>query len=260
MSIKLEEGKFYKTRSGLKVECIKELPAGKFGYTHICVSYEDDGWAAIDYQPNGRYFEDGTDENDIVSEWTEAEMTYYTKKPLAIQAIQYAGDNWGDVIKQFPDIPFAIYKDPHKIVINTLEGEMKVSVWDYIIRGVKGEYYPCKPDIFEMTYDKGTGNGKSLHNTDVNGATKNVKDIQFFGDGNIFKLIAKASSEDEGWMKSTKAMETGNGCVVQVTTQQRNPDGSYSVAEALTFVPDARIIKGKKENTQYVLCTKSRIT
>jgi len=79
--------------------------------------------------------------------------------------------------------------------------------------------------------------GKSLGNTDANGATKNVKDIVFWGDGDTFKLISKASSEEEGWMKSTKAMSTGNGCVVQVTTQQ-----SGNVAEALTFVPDVEII------------------
>lgn len=82
---------------------------------------------------------------------------------------------------------------------------------------------------------------KSLHNTDVNEAKKNVKDMVVFGNGNIFKLISKASSEEEGWMKSTKAMDTGNGCVVQVTTQQRNPDGSYAIAEALTFVPGVYI-------------------
>lgn len=82
---------------------------------------------------------------------------------------------------------------------------------------------------------------KSLHNTDVNGAKKNVKDIKVWGDGDLFKLMSKASSEEEGWMKSTKAMQTPEGCVVQVTTQQRNPDGSYSVAEALTFVPDVSL-------------------
>lgn len=38
--------------------------------------------------------------------------------------------------------------------INTLEGTMSVNIGDYIIKGVKGEFYPCKPDIFEMTYDK----------------------------------------------------------------------------------------------------------
>lgn len=86
---------------------------------------------------------------------------------------------------------------------------------------------------------------KSLHNTTANGAKKNVKDIQFWGDGDTFKLISKASSEAEGWMKSTKAMQAGQNVVVQVTTQQRNPDGSYSVAEALTTVPNAIIVEEK---------------
>ena len=82
---------------------------------------------------------------------------------------------------------------------------------------------------------------KSLHNTCANGATKNVKDIVFWGDGDTFKLISKASSEAEGWMKSTKAMQCGSDVVVQVTTQQRNPDGSYSIAEALTTVSNKKI-------------------
>jgi len=83
---------------------------------------------------------------------------------------------------------------------------------------------------------------KSLGNTDVNGAHKNVPDIVVFGDGDMFKLLSKASSENEGWMKSTKAMEIEDvGCVVQVTTQQKNIDGSYSVAEAVTFVPGVKI-------------------
>ena len=82
---------------------------------------------------------------------------------------------------------------------------------------------------------------KSLHNTCANGATKNVKDIVFWGDGDTFKLISKASSEAEGWMKSTKAMQCGTDVVIQVTTQQRNPDGSYSIAEALTTVKNKKI-------------------
>jgi hypothetical protein len=60
--------------------------------------------------------------------------------------------------------------------------------------------------------------------------------------------MAKASSKSQGWMKSTKAMYTGNGCVVQVTTQQRNSDGTYSLAEAITFVPDARILTDNDGN------------
>ena len=83
---------------------------------------------------------------------------------------------------------------------------------------------------------------KTLGNTDVNGAHKNVPDIQVFGNGDMFRLLCKASSQAEGWMKSTKAMEIPEvGCVVQVTTQQRNPDGSYAVAEALTFVPGVEV-------------------
>jgi len=82
---------------------------------------------------------------------------------------------------------------------------------------------------------------KTLHNSTVSQAKENVKDIKVVGNGDMFRLLCKASSDNEGWMKSTKAMETERGCVVQVTTQQRNPDGSYSVAEALTFVPGVRI-------------------
>ena len=78
---------------------------------------------------------------------------------------------------------------------------------------------------------------KTYSNTCASGATDNVKDIKFWGNGDTFKLISKASSKAEGWMKSTKAMEiVGVGCVIQVTTQQGD-----KVAEALTFVPGVRI-------------------
>ena len=90
---------------------------------------------------------------------------------------------------------------------------------------------------------------KTLHNSDVSGARQNVKDIKIVGNGDLFQLLAKASSQAEGWMKSTKAMEVTGGCVVQVTTQQRNPDGSYAVAEALTFVPGVTIHFDKLDPT-----------
>ncbi len=78
---------------------------------------------------------------------------------------------------------------------------------------------------------------KTLHNSDISGARANVLDLKVFGDGDLFVLLAKASSEGEGWMKSTKAMEIpGVGCVVQVTTQQHD-----NVAEALVFVPGIEI-------------------
>ena len=87
---------------------------------------------------------------------------------------------------------------------------------------------------------------KTLHNTDLDGAKKNVSDLIITGNGDLFKLLAKASSEKEGWMKSTKAMQVFDGAVVQVTTQQRNPDGSYSIAEALCYVPDMNVSDYRK--------------
>jgi hypothetical protein len=83
---------------------------------------------------------------------------------------------------------------------------------------------------------------KTLDITEVKGAKANISDLKVFGNGDLFQLLCKASSNDQGWMKSTKAMQTPHGCVVQVTTQQRNIDLSYSVAEALTFVPGVTIL------------------
>ena len=138
--------------------------------------------------------------------------------------------------------------------IQTLEGYQDMTRDDMLIIGVKGEAYPCKKDIFEMTYvkDLALQSQKSLHNTCSNGATKNVKDIVFWGNGDTFQLISKASSEAEGWMKSTKAMKCGKDVVIQVTTQQKNPDGSYSVAEALTTAHNKKIVETTDANGNVV--------
>lgn len=77
---------------------------------------------------------------------------------------------------------------------------------------------------------------KDLGITEVRGAKANIQDLQVYGDGDTFALLCKASSQEQGWMKSTKVCNVPGGCIVQVTTQQRNPDGSYAVAEALTHV------------------------
>ena len=98
---------------------------------------------------------------------------------------------------------------------------------------------------------KGLKIKKSLGNTCASGASKNVKDIVFWGNGDTFKLISKASSQNEGWMKSSKAMDTGNGCVVQVTTQQGD-----NVAEAITFVPGVKIEETWNEDGDEVISRK----
>ena len=101
---------------------------------------------------------------------------------------------------------------------------------------------PINPLVYDPTTPRETmTTEKTLHNSDISGARVNVKDIKVVGNGDMFALLCKASSQAEGWMKSTKAMQVEGGVVVQVTTQQRNPDGSYALAEALTYVPGSMI-------------------
>ena len=77
---------------------------------------------------------------------------------------------------------------------------------------------------------------KQLNNTNIAEAKKIIPDLEVFGDGDAWKLICKASSKKEGWMKSTKAMQLPEGCLVQVTTQQGD-----NIAEALTYVANIYI-------------------
>lgn len=84
-----------------------------------------------------------------------------TKKPVTIECFQYDGDlKFSDGKFYVPEWAEKAYnegviffKEQGEMYIKTLEGEHHASVGDYIIRGVNGELYPCKPDIFEKTYD-----------------------------------------------------------------------------------------------------------
>ncbi len=78
---------------------------------------------------------------------------------------------------------------------------------------------------------------KTLGNTDVNGTHKNVPDVVVYGDGDTFALWVKASSQAQGFMKTSKVANIPGGCLVQTETQQRNPDGSYALSQALAYVP-----------------------
>lgn len=86
----------------------------------------------------------------------------YVKLPVEIEAIKWNGMNIHE-INQFvgehleyiiSDTAWEVGKGrPHvEIKIRTLEGDMSASIGDYIIKGVNGEFYPCKPDIFDLTY------------------------------------------------------------------------------------------------------------
>lgn len=82
----------------------------------------------------------------------------FRKKPVVIDAVQFDGENRREVLSfVYPDLSedalrgAEIMKLP--VVISTLEGDMTASPGDWIIKGVKGEFYPCKPDVFTATYE-----------------------------------------------------------------------------------------------------------
>jgi hypothetical protein len=77
----------------------------------------------------------------------------YRKKPVVIDAIKFTGLNH-DEIADFCSPTIIKVGGGFTLLIPTLEGEMTANKGDYIIRGIKGEFYPCKPDIFEATYEK----------------------------------------------------------------------------------------------------------
>lgn len=75
----------------------------------------------------------------------------YRKKPVIIEAIQWNGKNLSE-IDSF--VGGSIDIKGTSLVIHTLEGDMEASINDYIIKGVNGEFYPCKPDVFDKTYER----------------------------------------------------------------------------------------------------------
>lgn len=93
-------------------------------------------------------------------------MNKYIKKSVEIEAIQWNGNNLEEIMKfinsefnyekntEYATKKFSYSQTTNDLYINTLEGVMKATIGDYIIKGIKGEYYPCKPDIFELTYEK----------------------------------------------------------------------------------------------------------
>lgn len=94
-------------------------------------------------------------------------MAKYRKKPVVIEAIRWTGENKEEILKFCGDTAEIdeSMKDPVTniplagLFIHTLEGDHYAAIGDMIIKGVHGEFYPCKPDIFEKTYEEVTDNG-----------------------------------------------------------------------------------------------------
>lgn len=83
----------------------------------------------------------------------------FRKKPVVIEAVQYNGDNWASIINWAEDgLPMLansiISRDLGRTLsIRTLEGRLTAFIGDWIIKGIKGEFYPIKDDIFRATYE-----------------------------------------------------------------------------------------------------------
>lgn len=119
----------------------------------------------------------------------------YKKKPVVIEAIQLKVDNFDEVCEFMGETPVPKHNpdygiDEHGntnnpylgVYIETLEGKMLANCGDYIIKGVSGEFYPCKPDIFEKTYD----------------IVEDESDSMCFGDA-IEVLIQGGAIRRKGW-------------------------------------------------------------
>jgi hypothetical protein len=81
----------------------------------------------------------------------------YRKKPVVIEAMQFDGSNHSKIYawSNFEVRSAKPHKDNYYcLAVETLEGTMEGNIGDFVIRGIKGEYYFCKPDIFELTYEK----------------------------------------------------------------------------------------------------------
>ena len=83
-------------------------------------------------------------------EGQEGERMKYKKKPIEVEAIQFTGNI--EELQRFTDELVAIASEGP--MIKTLEGWMRFKEGDYIIKGIKGEFYPCRKDIFEETYER----------------------------------------------------------------------------------------------------------
>jgi len=82
----------------------------------------------------------------------------FRKKPVVIEAVQFTGKNQREALSfVYPNLSKVALSGAEimglPVVISTLEGDMTANPGDWIIKGVKGEFYPCKPDIFEATYE-----------------------------------------------------------------------------------------------------------
>lgn len=76
----------------------------------------------------------------------------YMKKPISVEAIQWTGDNFDEIHDFVTNRPVVVTGN-NEVIISTLEGDMRAPEGSWIIRGLLGEFYPCRDEVFEETYE-----------------------------------------------------------------------------------------------------------
>ena len=116
----------------------------------------------------------------------------YKAKPCEIEAVQWTGHNLEEIMQFTLDKDNVHIKDG-ELVVSTLEGDLKASVGDYIIKGLRGEYYPCKPDVFCKKYEPcGIKEGIRIND-------KELKKCPFCGSKDI-QILDNSTPDDEYYM------------------------------------------------------------
>lgn len=131
----------------------------------------------------------------------------YIKKPIEIEAIKFTGRNQKDILKFIGDNYDTTLNYPN---IKTLEGVMRVSEGDYIIKGVEGEFYPCKPDIFKKTYEeknkplsfkngKSVFKGRTIYQTRLGAERMRIKGDRIYYVANVGYYLVRPRSRSFWW-------------------------------------------------------------
>lgn len=195
---------------------------------------------------------------------TENELAQFKKKPVVIAAIQFDGTPGGAVaVFEAFDIPGGKFVPDHDLrtgtlLIPTLEGDHKASVGDWIIRGIKGEFYPCKPDIFAETYEREIGAKSSapheLAQGDVLAALKGsekmampdeeiVADAMANHDKHYWALVQVLKRKRKGWGELADLIGEGSTVAKAIWNKYDNFD-FYKTArsESLPQAPGALFV------------------
>jgi hypothetical protein len=128
-------------------------------------------------------------------------MGKYVKKPVIIEAVQWTGDNSLDIAEFVKDTERKYEFKGDALFIHTLEGSMRASKNDYIIKGVEGEFYPCKPEIFEKTYANENAIGEL---SDGYHTYNELYDFRKMYNAALFNEWGKAKEQHPDWWKEGK--------------------------------------------------------